>query len=126
MLLQIASARIIAMLRIKGVIADDDESGASVVSADTALGSSEPALAELAVASAAGTLPAGPALRRRDPIKALRRPRARAHEGALRRCARLLFARRNDGERRGCRGTRGLVQVCHAPADRPGPHPARR
>jgi hypothetical protein len=66
------SERIIAMLRKKGVIAHDDESRASAVSADTALGDSEPALAELAVASAAGTLPAGPALRRHEPAFAVK------------------------------------------------------
>jgi Putative transposase/Transposase zinc-binding domain len=85
--LQIASARIIAMLRKNGVITHDDESAASVVSADTAFGSSEPALAELAVASAAGTLPAGPALRRRDPIKLLGVPKP-AYKKAL--CAAAL------------------------------------
>ncbi len=72
--LQIARARILALLRRKGVITDADESGsgsgsgASVVSADATLAESEPALAQLAVASTLGTVPAGPALRRRDPI----------------------------------------------------------
>jgi Putative transposase len=51
------------------VLADDDESGASVITADEALAESEPALAELAVASVTGRVPAGPALRRREPIK---------------------------------------------------------
>ena len=56
------------------MIADADESGsgsgsgASVVSADATLADQEPALAQLAVASTLGTVPAGPALRRRDPI----------------------------------------------------------
>ena len=66
--LQIACARIVAMLRRKGVIADDDASDASVVTADAHLADSEPALAELAVACVSGTVPAGPALRRRAPI----------------------------------------------------------
>ncbi len=48
------------------MIADDD---ASVVTADAALEDKEPALAALAAASVAGTVPAGPALRRQDPIK---------------------------------------------------------
>jgi hypothetical protein len=67
--LQIARTRIIALLRRKGVISDDDESGASVVTADATLADTEPALAELAVASTLGAVPAGPALHRRDPIK---------------------------------------------------------
>ncbi|MBK7584468.1 MAG: transposase [Myxococcales bacterium] len=62
-LLQIARARILALLRRKGVLEDD------TVTSDAALADREPALAELAAASVAGTLPAGPALRRRDPIK---------------------------------------------------------
>ncbi len=62
-LLQIARARILALLRRKGVIADD------AVSADARLGESEPALAGLAVASTLGTVPAGPALRRREPVR---------------------------------------------------------
>ena len=75
--LQIARTRIIALLRRKGVIAIDDdaaesatedESVASVVSADAALADTEPALAQLAVASTLGTVPAGPELRRQDPI----------------------------------------------------------
>ncbi len=73
--LQIARTRIIALLRRKGVLADDDESGASLsfVTADEALAESEPALAELAAASVTGRVPAGPALRKREPIK-LRAP----------------------------------------------------
>ncbi len=50
------------------MIAADDESGASVVTSDTALAEAEPALAQLAVASTQGTVPAGPALHRQDPI----------------------------------------------------------
>ena len=65
-ILQIARTRIIRLLRRKGVIADDD---ASAVTADAALEDKEPALAALAAASVAGTVPAGPALRRQDPIK---------------------------------------------------------
>jgi hypothetical protein len=61
-MLQIARTRILVLLRRKGVITDD------TVSADAKLADSEPALAELAVASTLGTLPAGPALRRREPI----------------------------------------------------------
>ena len=60
--LQIARARILALLRRKGVIVDD------TVAADAALADDEPALAGLAVASTLGTLPAGPALHRREPI----------------------------------------------------------
>ena len=60
-LLQIARARILALLRRKGVIADD------AVKADAALGESESALAGLAVASTLGSAPAGPALHRREP-----------------------------------------------------------
>jgi hypothetical protein len=67
--LQVARTRIVALLRRKGVIAADDESGAGVVTNDAALADTEPALAELAVASTLGTVPAGPALRRRDPIQ---------------------------------------------------------
>jgi len=72
--LQIARARILALLRRKGVIADANESdsgsgsGASVVSADATLADTQPALAQLAVASTLGTVPAGPALHRREPI----------------------------------------------------------
>jgi len=51
------------------VLADDDESGVSVVTTDEALAESEPALAEIAVASVTGRVPAGPALRPRGPIK---------------------------------------------------------
>jgi hypothetical protein len=61
-ILQIVRARVLALLRRKGVIEDD------AVSCDAALDDSEPALAVLAAASVTGTLPAGPALRRRDPI----------------------------------------------------------
>lgn len=50
-------------MRRKGVIEDDS------VTRDAELADSEPALAALAAASVTGTLPAGPALRRRDPIK---------------------------------------------------------
>jgi hypothetical protein len=67
--LQIARTRILGLLRRKGVIAGDDESGASVVTADASLADGEPVLAELAIASTLGTLPAGPALRRREPIR---------------------------------------------------------
>jgi hypothetical protein len=62
-LLQIARTRILALLRRKRVITDD------AVTADAALGESEPALAELAVASTLGSVPAGPALRRREPVR---------------------------------------------------------
>ncbi len=55
-ILQIARTRIVALLRRKGVIADDDESGASVVTADATLADAEPALAELAVASVTASL----------------------------------------------------------------------
>ena len=61
-LLHIPRTRILALLRRKGVIAGD------TVATDAALADSEPALAGLAVASTLGTLPAGPALRRREPI----------------------------------------------------------
>ena len=59
--LQIARARILALLRRKGVIEDD------AVTADETLAEREPALAELAVASTLGTVPAGPALHRQQP-----------------------------------------------------------
>lgn len=61
--LQVARARTLALLRRKGVIEDDS------VTRDAELADSEPALAALAAASVTGTLPAGPALRRRDPIQ---------------------------------------------------------
>jgi hypothetical protein len=64
------------------VLADDDESGASVVTADEALAESEPALAELAVACVTGRVPAGPALRRQEPIQ-LRAGSELAHTKAL-------------------------------------------
>ncbi len=48
--LQIARTRIVALLRRKGVLVADDESSASVVTADEVLAESEPALAALAVA----------------------------------------------------------------------------
>lgn len=62
-ILQIASTRILRLLRHKGVVEDD------TVNADEALSDSEPALAELAVASTLGRVPAGPALRQQDPIR---------------------------------------------------------
>jgi hypothetical protein len=124
--LEIASARIIAILRKKGVITHDRRKRRE-----------RRQRGHRPRQQRARTRRARRGVRRRHAPRrsraaqarshqAARRPRARAHEGALRRCARLLVARRNDGERRGCRGTRGLVQVCLAPADRPGPHPARR
>jgi ribosomal protein L40E len=61
-LLQIARTRILALLRRKGVIADD------AVTADASLADGEPALAGLAVASTLGSMPAGPTLRRREPV----------------------------------------------------------
>ena len=75
-ILQIVCARTIAMLRRKGVIEDD------AVTGDAQLTGSEPVLAELAAASVAGTLPAGPALRRKDAIK-LRAAAAPEHTKAL-------------------------------------------
>ncbi|MEB2314349.1 MAG: transposase [Polyangiaceae bacterium] len=68
-ILQIARARIVRLLRRRGVVTDDDASGTNVVNADTALADNESALAALAAASVAGTVPAGPALRRQDPVK---------------------------------------------------------
>lgn len=62
-ILQIVRARVLALLRRKGVIEND------AVARDAKLSDREPALAALAVASVTGTLPAGPALRRRDPIQ---------------------------------------------------------
>ncbi len=68
--LQIARTRIVALLLRQGVLADDDdESGASFVTAEEVLAESEPALAALAVASVTGRAPAGPTLRKREPIK---------------------------------------------------------
>ncbi len=90
------------------MIAADDESGASVVTSDTALAEAEPALAQLAVASTQGTLPAGPALHRQDPIT-LRAGAQLAFSKALRHRGRLLASRRDGRERRGRRGTRSVV-----------------
>ncbi|MBK7585806.1 MAG: transposase zinc-binding domain-containing protein [Myxococcales bacterium] len=67
--LQIARTRIIALLRRKGVISDDDESGASVVTADATLADTEPALAGARSGVHPGRRSASPALHRRDPIK---------------------------------------------------------
>ncbi len=64
------------------MIADDDASDASVVALDAALEDKEPALCALAAASVAGTVPAGPALRRQDPIK-LRSTAELAHTKGL-------------------------------------------
>src|SRR5690606_13567343 len=61
-MLQVACTRILRLLRQKGVIEDD------TVNAHEALSDNEPALAELAVASTLGRAPAGPALRRKEPI----------------------------------------------------------
>ncbi|MBK7583135.1 MAG: transposase [Myxococcales bacterium] len=74
-ILQIVRARVLALLRRKGVIEDD------AVARDAKLADSEPALAALAAASVTGTLPAGPALRRRDPIQL--RCEAELHTKAL-------------------------------------------
>jgi hypothetical protein len=62
-ILQIATTRILRLLRQKGVVEDGE------VNADETLADEEPALAELAVASTLGRVPAGPALRQRDPIR---------------------------------------------------------
>ena len=62
-ILQIASTRILRLLRYKGVVEDD------MINADESLTESDPALAELAVASTLGRVPAGPALRKREPIR---------------------------------------------------------
>ena len=62
-ILQIASTRILRLLRQKGVVEDD------AVNADESLADNEPALAELAVATTLGRIPAGPALRQKDPIR---------------------------------------------------------
>lgn len=62
-ILQLATTRILRLLRQKGVVEDD------TVNTDEALTDAEPALAELAVASTLGRIPAGPALRQRDPIR---------------------------------------------------------
>lgn len=61
-ILQIAQARILRLLRRKGIIEDD------TVNADETLAETEPALAELVVASTLGRVPAGPTLRQKDPI----------------------------------------------------------
>ena len=52
-LLQIATTRILRLLRRKGVVEDD------AVNADETVAEKEPALAELAVASTLGRVPAG-------------------------------------------------------------------
>jgi hypothetical protein len=62
-ILQIVRARVLALLRRQGVIED------AAVTQDAQLADSEPALAALAAASVTGTLPAGPALRRRDRVQ---------------------------------------------------------
>ena len=62
-ILQIATTRILRLLRHKGVVEDD------TVNADETLADKEPALVELAVASTLGRVPAGPALRQQDPIR---------------------------------------------------------
>jgi hypothetical protein len=67
---QVARTRTVALLRSRGVLADD-ESGVRVVTTDEARAESEPALAELAVASLTGRVPARPELRRR---RARKRP----------------------------------------------------
>ena len=67
-ILQIATTRILRLLRYKGVVEDD------MINADETLTDEEPALAELAVASTLGRVPAGPALRKRDPIRLRKGP----------------------------------------------------
>jgi hypothetical protein len=62
-ILQIATTRILRLLRRKGVIEND------AVNADETLADEEPALAQLAVASTLGWVPAGPALRQKEPIR---------------------------------------------------------
>ena len=62
-ILQIACTRILRLLRQRGVVEDDS------VNTDKALADKEPALAELAVASTLGRVPAGPPLRQMDPIR---------------------------------------------------------
>jgi Putative transposase/Transposase zinc-binding domain len=62
-ILQIAETRILRLLRRQGVIED------AAVNADETLAETEPALAELAVASTLGRVPAGPTLRQKDPIR---------------------------------------------------------
>src|SRR5690606_9681433 len=62
-ILQVATTRILRLLRQKGVVEDD------AVNADETLADTEPALAELAVASTLGRVPAGPTLRQKDPIR---------------------------------------------------------
>ena len=64
------TTRILRLLRQKGVVEDDS------VNADEALADKEPALAELAVASTLGRVPAGPALRQMDLSFAKTRSRA--------------------------------------------------
>lgn len=61
-ILQIAISRILRLLQRKGVIEHDS------VNADETLADNEPALAELAVASTLGRVPAGPALHQKEPI----------------------------------------------------------
>ena len=79
-ILQIACTRILRLLRRQGVVEDDS------VNADETLADTEPALAELAVASTLGRVPAGPALRQKDPIR-LRPGRDLEHPKGL--CATL-------------------------------------
>jgi hypothetical protein len=62
-LLQIARARILRLLGRRGVIEDDE------VTAERELADREPALAQLVGPSVTGSPPAGPTLRRRDPIQ---------------------------------------------------------
>jgi len=75
-ILQLASTRILRLLRHNGVVEDD------TVNADEALTDSAPALAELAAASTLGRVPAGPALRQKDPIR-LRSGRELEHPKGL-------------------------------------------
>jgi hypothetical protein len=84
-ILQIAQTRVLRLLRRQGVIEDD------TVNADDTLTDQEPALAELAVASTLGSVPAGPTLRQKDLIRLrtgrdLEHPRGSAPPRTASRC----------------------------------------
>jgi hypothetical protein len=74
-IIQIAIARILRVLRRKGVLAEDERAEGFAdggLFADAQLSDEQRTLASLASASVQGTAPAGPTLRQRQPIAACR------------------------------------------------------